>query len=80
MILRQATYRVCSVNVKLGGGRRGGEGACRGRGAEAGGHDKKEGEYHAKMSHIPETQATSIRNKATGSTKRQQDSCVGLLL
>jgi len=81
MILRQDTYRMRRVNVKLGSGRRGGEGACRCRGAEAGGYDKKkEDEYRAKTSHIPETHAISVRDKAAGSRNDDKIPVSGPLL
>ena len=80
MILRQRTGRVRRVDAKLGGGRRAGKGACRRRGAEAGGHDKKEGKDRAKSSHVPETPGISVRAKATGSRNDNKMSPSGPLL
>ena len=79
MILRQVTYRVCRVRVRLGGGRRGGEGTCRHGGAEAGGYDKKEDNHHAKTPHASKMHAISVRADAAGSRIDDNISCYCVL-
>jgi hypothetical protein len=66
MSLRQGTRHAGSVNVTLGGGRGGGEGAGRRRGTQADGYDQKDDGYHAKTSHASVTHAISVRDETTG--------------
>ncbi len=80
MILRQRTCRVRCVNAKLGGGRRGGEGTCRRRRAEAGSHDKKQDKDHAKTLHTPQTPAIAVRAKAMVSRNDNKIPAPGPLL